>query len=159
CSEVEGTHAAEVDALLAEAGLDERRAERARSALLAQRLAGESIGGCWLVRAPGGAPTRWGRWLVLRLSAPTVGPARWVLAWWLLGWLTFRGRLDAGWLAAWLLLLASLVPFRLLGVAAGGRLALELGSALRRRLLAGALRLDPDRVRAEGAGGLLGRVL
>jgi ATP-binding cassette subfamily B protein len=159
CSEVEATHVAEVDALLAEAGLDEARADRARSALLAQRLAGESLAGCWLVRAPGGAPTRWGRWLVLLLSAHTAEQSCWVLAWWLLGWLTFRGRLDAGWLAAWLLVLASLVPMRLLGVAAGGRLSLELGSALRRRLLAGALRLDPDRVRAEGAGELLGRVL
>ena len=56
-------------------------------------------------------------------------------------------------------LLACVVPFRLLSLAAGGQLSMEFSSSLRRRLLAGALRLDPDRVRIEGTGGLLGRVL
>ncbi len=59
-------------------------------------------------------------------------------AWSLLGWMTFSGRLDGGWLLAWMLLLACIVPFRLLSLAAGGRLSLEFSSSLRRRLLAGA---------------------
>ena len=80
-------------------------------------------------------------------------------AWSLLGWMTFSGRLDTGWLLAWIVLLGCVVPFRLLSTSAGGRLSLEFSSSLRRRLLAGALRLDPDRVRVEGTGGLLGRTL
>ena len=38
-------------------------------------------------------------------------------------------------------------------------MSLEFSSSLRRRLLAGALRLERDRIRVEGTGGLLGRVL
>src|SRR5262249_54024549 len=37
--------------------------------------------------------------------------------------------------------------------------ALRIGALLRRRLLAGAARLDPEAVRGEGSGALLGRVL
>jgi ATP-binding cassette subfamily B protein len=40
-----------------------------------------------------------------------------------------------------------------------GRLAIVVGSLLKQRLLAGALRLQPEEIRREGAGQLLGRVI
>jgi ATP-binding cassette subfamily B protein len=81
------------------------------------------------------------------------------MSWVILGWMTFSGRLDLGWLAAWGLTLGCIVPFRLWSETVGGKFALDVSAALRRRLLAGAVRLDPDQVRREGTGGLLGRAL
>jgi len=40
-----------------------------------------------------------------------------------------------------------------------GRLAIDAGALLKRRLLHGALRLEPEEIRHEGAGQLLGRVI
>jgi ATP-binding cassette subfamily B protein len=82
----------------------------------------------------------------------------WILSWWLLGWMTFQGRLDLGWLLAWLLLLLMLIPFHLLTTWTGGLFAMRAGALLKRRLLFGALRLEPEEIRHQGAGQLLGRV-
>jgi hypothetical protein len=38
----------------------------------------------------------------------------WILSWWLLGRGALAGRLDRGWLLAWILLLLTLVPLRIL---------------------------------------------
>ena len=152
-------HIAPVEALLTEIGLTGRQRASAKTALLEKRLADEQIGGCWLLRAPGRSEIQWSRWLSLLIGAHVVEQACVLAAWSLLGWMTFSGRLDTGWLLAWIVLLGCVVPFRLLSTSAGGRLSLEFSSSLRRRLLAGALRLDPDRVRVEGTGGLLGRTL
>jgi ATP-binding cassette subfamily B protein len=67
--------------------------------------------------------------------------------------------MDRGWLLAWLLLLLTLIPCRLLATSAGGRLAIQAGALLKRRLLFGALRLEPDEIRHLGVGHLLGRTL
>jgi ATP-binding cassette subfamily B protein len=83
----------------------------------------------------------------------------WGLSWWVIGAMSLSGRPEGGWLAAWLLLLLTLVPFRLLSTFAGGLLSLHAGTMLKRRLLVGALRLEPDEVRHLGVGQLLGRVL
>src|SRR5690606_36215427 len=56
-------------------------------------------------------------------------------------------------------LLLTAAPMRVLGVWLQGRFAIGAGALLKRRLLAGALRLAPEEVRTEGAGRLLGRVL
>ena len=159
CLEAEIPHRQPVETLLTEVGLSGRAGGKARQALLAKRLADERIGGCRLLRAPGRGDVRWGHWLTVMIGTHVVEQACALGAWSLLGWMTFSGRLDGGWLLAWILVLGCIVPFRLLSLAAGGRLSLEFSSSLRRRLLAGTLRLDPDRVRVEGTGGLLGRVL
>jgi ATP-binding cassette subfamily B protein len=56
-------------------------------------------------------------------------------------------------------LLVTMVPLRVAAVRLEGSVAIEAGLLLKRRLLAGALALDPDATRAEGAGRMLGRVL
>jgi ATP-binding cassette subfamily B protein len=53
----------------------------------------------------------------------------------------------------------TLVPFRLLATRSQGRLAIGAGGLLKQRLLYGALRLEPEEIRYQGAGQLLGRVL
>ena len=58
----------------------------------------------------------------------------------------------------WALLLLTLVPFRLMSVWSRARLAVGAGGLLKRRL-AGALRLQPEEVRHQGAGQSLGRVI
>jgi ATP-binding cassette subfamily B protein len=70
-----------------------------------------------------------------------------------------QGRLDRGWLVAWALLLFTIIPFELLVTWLQGRLSIEAGALLKRRLLYGALRLEPEEIRHEGAGQLLGRVI
>ena len=159
CRDSERPHVKEVATLINEIGLTGRSARHGQAALMGQRLVDEQIGGVWMLRAPGHGEVSWGRCLTLLIGTHIVEQSCNVAAWTLLGWMTLSGRLDSGWLLAWLLLLVSIVPFRLMTLAVGGRLSLEFGASLRRKLLAGALRLDPDRVRTEGTGGLLGRVM
>lgn len=159
CQGAEAPHRQSIETLLTEVGLSGRAREKAREALLTKQLTDERIGGCRLLRAPGRGEVRWGYWLTVMIGTHVVEQACALATWSLLGWMTFSGRLEMGWLLAWMLLMACIVPFRLLSLAAGGHLSLEFSSSLRRRLLAGTLRLDPDRVRFEGTGGLLGRVL
>jgi ATP-binding cassette subfamily B protein len=83
----------------------------------------------------------------------------WIVAWWLIGLAALEGRLDRGWMLAWALLLLTLVPLRLVATWLQGVIAIGAGGLLKLRLLAGAMRLDPEEVRREGAGHLLGRVI
>ena len=80
-------------------------------------------------------------------------------AWWLMGQAALSGRLDRGWLLAWVLLLFTLIPLRLLSTWLQGLMGIGVGGLLKLRLLAGALRLEPDEIRHQGAGELLGRVI
>jgi ATP-binding cassette subfamily B protein len=166
CREVEAPIAAEVERVLADAGICGRRRHRARQTLLRQLLAETRIGGCWLLRSAGPSDlatqareARLPRLLGIFLGAHTCEYLLWILSWWLLGWMSLRGHLELGWLLAWQLLLVLLIPFRLLTTIAGGQLSIRAGAVLKRRLLFGALQLDPDEVRHQGAGQLLGRVI
>jgi ATP-binding cassette subfamily B protein len=62
-------------------------------------------------------------------------------------------------LAAWALLLATVLPLRWLSLWSRALFATAFGGLLKQRLFAGAGQLDPELVRREGAGGLLGRVI
>jgi ATP-binding cassette subfamily B protein len=124
------------------------------------------VGGCWLLRpaTSGGLAgqareARLPRLLLTLLGAHALAYGLWLLSWWLLGWAALQGRLELGWLLAWLLLLLTTIPLRLLTSSAGGLLSVRAGTVLKRRLLAGALRMEPDEVRRMGVGQLLGRVL
>ncbi len=166
CRDVEAPALGDIERILIEVGIGGRRRRRARRALLRERLATTRLGGCWILRSPGGA-----RLVDQAREAGLPGPLfallaahaceylLWILSWWLLGWLTLTGRLDFGWLQAWLLLLLMLIPFRLLSTAAGGLLSIRAGALLKRRLLYGALKLEPEEVRHLGVGQLLGRVI
>jgi ATP-binding cassette, subfamily B, bacterial len=166
CRDLEAPLAAEVDRLLVEARVPRRCQARARTAILRERLGPRPIGSCWLLRHPPGASlwqqARLAR-LPCRLLALVGGHAvqylLWLLAWWMVGRGALQGRFDPGWLLAWPLLLVTLVPFRLLATWSQGRLAIGAGGLLKQRLLYGALRLEPEEIRHQGAGQFLGRVL
>ncbi len=165
CREKETPHEAEVDAMLDTCELSGVARSKARAALLRERLHDDWIL-VWQLRArPGarfwsqmranGLPVR----LALLAGAHVVEYGLWLTAWWVIGQTALAGRLDPGWLFAWVLLLATMVPFRVLSTWSQGVLAVGCGGLLRQRLLAGAMKLDPERIRHEGAGQLLGRVL
>ncbi len=156
----------EADDLVNAAGLSGGRARRAASALVADRLARVRITGVWLLRIPAGRPlvehARGAgvlRGVGLVIASQLLVSVLWLTAWWMVGRIALGGVGDPGWLIAWGLCLASLVPVRALVGWLQGVLAVELGALLRRRLLAGALAMDPDRTKQDGLGRLLGLVL
>ncbi len=166
CQEMETPVTSEVDQLLDAIGTSDRRRDRARNAILREQLSALPISACWLLRlAPGGdfwshaeqakLPGR----LVALVAAHTAQYLLWLLAWWILGQAVLQGRFDPGWLGAWALLLFCLVPFRLFVIWSQGLLAIGAGALLKQRLLYGALRLEPDEIRHQGVGQLLGRVI
>jgi ATP-binding cassette subfamily B protein len=82
-----------------------------------------------------------------------------LLSWAMIGAGALEGRFDFGWLVAWALVLLTTIPLRLVETWWQGLLAVGLGGLLKRRLLHGALRLETEEVRHQGAGQLLGRVI
>jgi ATP-binding cassette subfamily B protein len=156
----------DLDALLDEAGMARRRRHRLRAALLRERRGTAPFAACWLLRLPPAA-NAWRQALEGALPHRLAGLAAvraveyglWLVAWWMVGRGALDGRLDSGWLLSWALLLLTLVPLRLAATWWEGRLAVGAGALLKRRLLHGALRLEPEEVRRQGVGQLLGRVL
>lgn len=164
CAPLEEKLAPTLTALLA--ALPPVRHARARQALLDTQLARVSIAACWLLRT---APaenflsqlcrfglSRQALWLI---GAHALAYGLWIAAWWLIGAAALAGRYDPGWWQAWVLLLISLVGLQMLSSWWQTQFLTGAAALLRRRLLHGALRLDQDQVRREGAGQLLGRVL
>lgn len=163
---VERRFGAVADSVLDGLDLDARDRLEARGAVLRQLGRSERLRLGWLVRLPPGSST----WTQLQEAGATRSLAGfiavhavqylvWLGSWWLLGRGALQGRFEAGWLAAWALLLVALVPLRMAVAWLEGRFALAAGGLLRRRLLDGALHQSPDRIRSEGTGQLLGRVV
>lgn len=166
CRDIQAPAVDRVERLLASADIARSRRAQARDAILGELLAPERIGGCWLLRPSGRAPVRslarearLPQLFVVLVASHAGCYLLWISSWWLLGRSALGGRLDHGWLLAWGLVLLSLLPFRLLALSAAGVLSVRAGALLKRRLLFGALRMDPDEVRHLGAGQLLGRVM
>lgn len=166
CEEMEAPIAGEAAATVESAGIPPRRRARAQKEIIRERLRSRQIGGCWLLRLPPGSDFR--RQLrqagvPQRLAALAASHLTqyvlFIASWWILGSTALRGRTDSGWLFAWALLLLTIVPFRMLTAWLQGDVAIRAGASLKQRLLYGALRLEPDEIRSEGAGQLLGRVL
>lgn len=157
---------AEVDQLVQEAAVPGRRRSQVRAAILRERLIDVRIGPFWIVRTPPGG-SAWAiarqAGLQWRIAAVIVAHAAeyvlWILSWLLVGKGALQGRFEAAWLIAWALLLFSMVPLRALTVWLQGAIALTAGGLLKERLLMGALNLEFDEVRRQGAGQLLGRVI
>ena len=166
CRRIEGPLVEPIDRLLDEAGVPSARRKRAREAILRERLGRVRIGGCWLLRPQPGS-SFWGqlrearlpRFLTLLLGAHAIHHTLMILSWWVIGRGALQGRLDLGWLLAWVLLVLTMIGPRLVGLWSQGQLSYGAGALLRQRLLAGAFRLDPQRTRREGVGHLLGRVM
>jgi ATP-binding cassette subfamily B protein len=164
CAPIEETLLPTLDQLLAT--LPRARRECARRALMRTHLAGVSVSAGWLVRVSPAAGF-FSQLYRLRLCARAlrlVGAYAlaygfWIWGWWLVGAAALAGRYDAGWWQAWVLLLVSLAGLQALSSWQQTQFLIGAAAVLKRRLLHGALRLDQDQVRREGAGQLLGRVL
>ena len=142
------------------------RRRKARDLLVSEVLESTRVARCYLVRIPPGASF----WAQLRFEgvlrrmaalvvAHTVQLLLGLAAWYMLANGAFTGAIDGHWLVAWALLLATSVPVQVFALSAQGRVLLGVGTLLKRRLLAGTMRVDQDVLRREGAGQLLGRAL
>ena len=166
CYEMETPVLKQIQKTLESAEVPVSRQARAREAILRERLSAEPIRGIWLLRLPpsanfwlqlrqGGVPQR----LVTLAGAHAIQYLLWILTWWMLGRNVLSGRGGRNWLALWAVLLLSLVPIRVLITWLQGQIAIGGGAKLKQRLFYGALRLEPDSIRHQGVGQLLGRVI
>jgi ATP-binding cassette, subfamily B, bacterial len=166
CGDREAPILREVKETLERARIPAAKQARARDGILRERLGAHRLRGIWLLRLPPGANFRVQlrhAGVPLRLAALASAHALqyllWILAWYVAGSHILRGSADRAWLIPWALLLLTLVPLRVLITRLQGWVAIGAGALLKQRLLAGALRVDPDSLRHQGAGQLLGRVL
>lgn len=164
--EMEKYYAPKVDLLLAGAGIDSRHLDRARTAIVHEHLSSVRRGGCWVLRISPG--TSFWRQLsqagVLSrglgfLGIHIVEYFFLLLAWWIVGRGALEGRLDHGWFLAWALLLLTLVPLQLAVGWWQGLFGLGVVGLLKRRLLYGTLKLEPEEMRRQGVGQQIGRVV
>ena len=156
----------QLDQLLARVGVARRRRVKARQAILRERLSAIPIGGFWALRLPPGVDfvrqLRGAgvlRDTALLAVAHAVQYALSLLAWFVIGRAALQGRLDRATLVAWAMLLLTTIPLRLLTTWKQGTSAIRAAGLLKQRLLYGALRLEPDQIRHQGAGQLLGRII
>ena len=166
CSTFEAPILREIQDTLDRAQIPPAKQARAREAILRERLSSKRIRGIWLLRLPPGANFREQlrhahipRRLLALAGAHAVQYLLWILAWYVVGSHVLRGATDRTWLIPWSLLLLTLVPLRVLITRLQGWVAIGTGALLKQRLIFGSLRLDPDSLRHQGAGQLLGRVL
>lgn len=156
----------EAEALAERAGLRGRDRARAVGGLVATRLRKRQIAGIFVLRSPPEATPRTharehrliGR-LAGVLALHGVAQLLWLASWWAVGRSVLGGMMSGGWWSGWALLLASSYAARVAVVWSSGRLGIDVFALLSRRLLAGALRTDPDALRRDGVGIAFGRVL
>ncbi|MFL6350771.1 MAG: ATP-binding cassette domain-containing protein [Bryobacteraceae bacterium] len=152
--------------LLAEAQIPRSRRQQKLRLLLGEQLGDTRFDQCWVLHVAAGTGNI--PWLRLANVVPngialvmahTAQYLLWLASWVIIGRLSFQGRMDRGWLFAWALLLVTLIPFRVLTTWLQGLLAIGLGGLLKRRLLAGAMRLEPEEMREHGIGSFVGQAL
>ncbi len=163
---VEEQRVADVDAVLERAGVEGSRRGRARRAILRELLGPWPVEGCWLLRQPAGSPfMKQAKAAGLRrlaaggVLAHLIQQVLLLSSWWVLGRAVLQGRLDQDLALIWALLLLSTTPFRVAEHWLLARLTTGAGALLKRRLLEGALRLEPEEIRHQGVGQFLGRVI
>lgn len=166
CWAVEAPLAAEIAPVLDAAGLKGAGRRKAQAALLRSRLSAEPVDGVWRVQRPergfslaAVARSKVPLLILAVLATFALAYAAELGSWSLIGRSALDGRLDFGWLAAWIGLVLTLAPLRLLGGWFEAEVVLGLGRRLRTRLMAGALASDPDAVRRLGVGHLIGRMM
>lgn len=166
CREIEGSRAAAIDDLLHRARVPRGRVAAVRALVGHELLSARRVTGIWLVRLPPGASFAGQavgagviRPLTVLVAAHVARVLLLVVGWRVLGEYALGDGAEPAWLLAWLLLLIGQVPLQGVLMSTQGHLSLALGGLLRHRLLAGALALDPEEVRDEGSGQLLGRVI
>lgn len=163
CHEIETPMLKEIDELLQAAGIKTR--EKSRSILLKERIGKKWIGNCWILRQSLSARLRQQvqqSHLPARASLLTIAYLvyylLWLFSWWLIGKSVLQGHIDLSWLIAWGLALLTLVPLKMAIRWLQGILSVNIGCLLKQKLFYGALNLDPDSIRHQGIGQLMGHV-
>ena len=163
---VEAPHREEVDAVLSATAVEPSRRGAVARALLLEVAGDAEAADVWHVGPDPGGRFAWQlrRSGTIRQSAwllvlHAVQFTLWIASWVLIGRGALEGRTEWGWLTGWALLIATMVPLQLWTSWLQGALALGVGRLLKERLLVGAMRLEPDEIRHQGSGQLLGRVL
>ena len=166
CEDREAPAIQQIDETLHRAQVPQAKRAAAREAVLREQFSTLRLRGIWQLRLPPGAnfwrqlrQERIPQRLAALAGAHTIQYVLWIAAWFVVGTNVLNGRADRRWLVVWALLLAALVPLRVLITWLQGRIAIGAGARLKQRLFFGALRLEPDSLRHQGAGQLLGRVL
>ncbi len=156
----------EIDQVLATAGIPPHRHNRVAEAMLAQRIGSQTVGGIYLLRLPAGssfAAQLREAGIARRMLGITalflVLYGGEIMGWQLIGGASLSGRSDPGWLAAWLILMFTLLPARLWARWNESQFALDVGRLMKSRLLTGALAMPIDVVRRSGVGQLISQVM
>ncbi|CAM2005598.1 ATP-binding cassette domain-containing protein [Acanthopleuribacter pedis] len=166
CAVLEEPHRDEVDRFLEHARVAPARRAKAAAMLMMDRIGARMVTGIWLVRTPVSASLprqlRDGRGAIALAALPACHAVQYLLmlaAWWVVGRALLGDGITAAWLAVWVLLLISRIPFAAAVRYLQGAVAIQLGGFLKRRLLAGVLQLEPETMRSLGVGRLYGRVM
>jgi ATP-binding cassette subfamily B protein len=166
CRVQDGPLRSEAARLLELAEVAPENRERAGRALLKQWLGGAPITGGWLLRLAPGAPllAHARRAKLIRqagglLLANAILQVFGVLGWWLIGRGALAGTFDQAWMLAWALALLTTVPVQMINDWLQDTFTGDAGAIFKLRLLHGALQLDPEEVRDQGAGKFLERVM
>ena len=148
------------------AGIEGRRRAAAIDAIASAWAVNREPPPAWILRMPASAPIaaqlrRSGlRWRVALFGALVVVEyVLWLLAFAVPGAALLAGSFAPGRVAVWVGVLVAVAVTRSASLWLSGRVVVDAGALLRRRLIAGALRLEPDEIRREGTGRLVGRVL
>lgn len=166
CEPIVAPLRAEIDAIVERVAMGRGARESARQALLDARIGSSQVAKAWVLRPLIGAGF-WRHVRHARLPGPLGGFLLAHLAlvgctgssWWLVGRGALEGHLEHAWLVAWALLVMTMVPVGAAAAWLRGKFALRIGCLVKQWLLVGALRLDTDALRHEGAGRSLSRVV
>lgn len=164
--EIDREYLPTIDLFLSGSGLSPNKARRARASLLLAHAGNRMVGEAWLLHhLP--AKSFWGE--LWRSGVPIQALAyvgafslHYVIvlwAWAVVGLWALGNSFSIGRFTQWLLLLASMIALFVYGRWSEGIISVRINALIKERLLAGALKIDRDRLRSEGPSHLLGRVL
>lgn len=163
---LEKTLESSINKSVASLKLRPQKIKRVRQHLLQQRLSNEIIAGIWALRPAASAPfarlfKQAGLWRTLASLLATYAGfyLLWIVAWGVIGLGALNGHLDGGWLTLWGICLLTIIPTYMLFTWQSGKLSLNAGALIKRKLLQGIMHLDSDAVKTQGIGQLLGRVI
>jgi len=166
CAAVEAPFAADVERLVGACAIGPARQDRARRAILRERAGSRTIVLGWRLRRSAGSSfvEQMRQAGAVRAAGVFVGAyaleyALTLGSWWLLAVAALNGRIEAAWLAAWALTMIGALACRAWKAMRGESVAVILGGLVKQRLVAGAVRIDPDAVRRQGIGATLGCVI
>jgi ATP-binding cassette, subfamily B, bacterial len=157
-------HVAWVDETLAAIPMPGRRRERVRRQLVAQQQRTRRVTIGWSIRGvPAGSLWAEAAQLGLIRHGVYLGLAHlalqiaFIAGWALIGRAVLRGTLEMGWLAGWMVLLVAVVALRLVSARSQAIVAVGGAGLIKNALLFGALRFEPNEVRRQGSGELVGK--